>query len=98
MNKSIALAVKTGKVLFGTKNVLKNAKTGKVRLVITPTNCSQKLFKELKYHCELSQIPLTVYNGTAKDLGVLCGKPFAVSTLAIREPGDSDILEAVESG
>jgi len=98
LNKSIVLAVKTGKILFGTKNVLKNAKTGKVRLVIVSTNCPQKFLRELEYHCKLSQIPLTVYDGTAKDLGVLCGKPFAVSTLAIREPGDSDILEVIESG
>jgi len=31
------------------------------------------------------------------DLGAVCGKPFMVSALAIREPGDSDILKLAEA-
>jgi hypothetical protein len=30
------------------------------------------------------------------DLAAVCGKPFNVSALSIREPGDSDILKLVE--
>lgn len=94
LNKSIAMAVKTGKVLFGAENALRSAKTGKARLIIVAANSPQNSLKDLKYYCKLSKVPLIVYRGTSRDLGTVCGKSFTVSALTIREPGDSDILEA----
>jgi len=98
LNKSIALAVKTGKVMFGAQSAIKSAKTGKVRLIIAAANCPPKFLIELEYYCKLSKIPLIIFKGTSKDLGSVCGKPFTVSVLAIRDPGDSDILKVTESG
>ncbi len=98
LSKSIILAVKTGKVLFGAKNALKNARIGRVRVIIRAANCPQKFSRDLEYYCNLSKIPLIVYDGTGKDLGSVCGKPYTVSVLAIRETGDSDILKVAESG
>jgi len=98
LNKPIALAVKTGKVLFGMKNALKNAKTGKVRVIVAAANCPRNFLQDLEYYCKISKIPLIAYSGTGKDLGVACGKPYTVSVVAIREPGDSDILKVAESG
>lgn len=98
LNKSIALAVRTGKVLFGAKNALKNAKTGKVRLIIAADNCPQEFLKDLERCCKLSKVPLIVYEGTSKDLGAVCGKPYSVSALAIREPGESDVVKVKKSG
>ena len=94
LNKSIARAVKTGKVFFGAKNALMSAKSGKARLIIAAANSPEVFLKELKYYCKLSKVPLVIYNGTSRDLGTVCGKPFTVSALTVREPGDSDILEA----
>jgi ribosomal protein L30E len=33
----------------------------------------------------------------SQDLGVLCGKPFPVSTIVVSDPGDSKILDIVEA-
>jgi len=98
INKAIATTVKTGKVLFGTNNAAKNAKTRKAKLIIVASNCPQKIRGEIEYYCKLSNIPVTIYNGTSIDLGAVCGKPFKVSALTIREPGDSDILKLREAG
>ncbi|RLG95322.1 50S ribosomal protein L30e, partial [Candidatus Bathyarchaeota archaeon] len=49
----------------------------------------------LEYYCKLSGIPLIVYDGTSLELGAVCGKPFTVSAMTIREPGDSDIMKVV---
>jgi large subunit ribosomal protein L30e len=97
INKAIGTAVKTGKVLFGTNNATKNAKTGKVKLIIVASNCPQKNHEDIEYYCKLSNIPVTIYNGTSIDLGATCGKPFMVAALTIREPGDSDILKLTEA-
>jgi large subunit ribosomal protein L30e len=95
MNKMIAMAVKTGKVLYGAKSSLNSAKSGKVRLVIVSKNAPEGFKKDIKQNCSLSNIPITIYPGTSLDLGRICGKLFRISALTIRDPGDSDILKMV---
>ena len=91
-NKSILGAVKTGKVLFGANNALKNAKFGRAKMIIMAANCPQNTRKDIEYYCRLSKIPLIFYDGTSIDLSTACGSPFMVSILTVREVGDSDIL------
>jgi len=97
INKAIATTVRTGKVFLGSKSTMKNAKIGKVKLVIVAANCPQITREDVEYYCGLSNIPLIPFNGASVDLGAVCGKPFTVSVLAIREPGDSDILTLAEA-
>ncbi len=97
VNKAIMTIVKTGKVLFGANNALKTAKVGKAKLIIVAANCSQGVRGDIEYYCGLSKIPIIIYNGTNIDLGVVCGKPFKVSALTVRDPGDSDILKLMEA-
>lgn len=98
LDKSLAMAAKTGKVSLGTNSTLRNVSTGKVRLIVVASNCPKKAREDLEYYCKLSKIPIIPYSGTSLELGRVCGKPFLVSVLAIRDPGDSDILSiAVET-
>jgi large subunit ribosomal protein L30e len=96
VNKAIVTTVKTGKIQFGTSNALKNAKVKKAKLIIIASNCPLHFRENIEYYCKLSDIPVSIYNGTSLDLGAVCGKPFAVSALSIKEPGDSNILKIVE--
>jgi large subunit ribosomal protein L30e len=97
INKAIATTVRTGKVFLGANNAVKNAEIGKVKLIVIAANCPQNAREDIEYYCRLSDIPLITYNGTSIDLGAVCGKPFMVSALAIREAGDSDILKLAEA-
>ena len=97
IDKAIATAVKTGKVSFGTNSAVQNAKTGKAKLVILAANCPKSICEDLEYYCKLSRVPLITYKGSSMDLAAVCGKPFTISALSIREPGDSEILRATES-
>ncbi len=97
VNKAIVTTVKTGRVLFGVNNAVRNARTGKAKLVLVASNCPQKTRDDIEYYCKLSNIPVTIYKGNRIDLGAVCGKPFKVSALTIREPGDSDILKLTEA-
>lgn len=97
INKAIATTVRTGKVFFGTKNAIKNAKIGKARLIVIAANCSKNAHEDIEYYCKLSDIPVVIYRGTSIDLGAVCGKPFMVSALTIREPGDSEIVKLTEA-
>jgi large subunit ribosomal protein L30e len=93
INKAIASTVKTGKVWFGANNAIKNVKEGKAKLVIVAENCPKNIRDDIGYYCKLSSISIVIYKGTSLDLGAVCGKPFMVSTLTVREAGDSDILK-----
>lgn len=96
LDKAIATAVKTGKVLFGANFALQNAKTGRAKLIILAANCPKTIREDIEYYCKLSNVPVITYKGSSIDLAAVCGKPFAVAALSIREPGDSEILRVIE--
>jgi large subunit ribosomal protein L30e len=96
IDKAIASAVKTGKVAFGTELALQNVKTGKAKMIILAANCPKTFREDIEFYANLSKVPLITHKGSSLDLAALCGKPFSVSALSIREPGDSDILRLTE--
>jgi large subunit ribosomal protein L30e len=96
LDTALAIAIKTGKVLFGANSTINSAMSGKVQLVVAASNCPKKTRTELEYHCRLSKIPFLTYPKTGLELGRVCNKPFVVSALAIRDPGDSDIVKIAE--
>ena len=96
LDQALAIAVKTGKVLFGANSTIKNVMTGKVRLAIVASNCPEEIRRKIEKYCKLSDIPLIVSPRSNVELGRVCGKPFSISALAVRDPGDSDILRMAE--
>ena len=96
VNKAITTTAKTGKIQFGATTALKNAKAKKAKLILLASNCPQSLKEDIEYYCKLSEIPVSIFKGESTDLGALCGKPFDVSALTIKEPGDSNILKITE--
>ena len=97
INKAIATTVKTGKILFGANNAVKCVKTGRAKLVLLAANCPKSIREDIEYYSKLSAIPVIIYNGTSIDLGAACRKPFIVSALTVRDPGDSDILKLTKT-
>lgn len=96
VDKAIAAVVKTGKVTFGTGSALQNAKTGKAKLVVLATNCPNNMREAIERYCKLSEVPFIIFRSSALDLAAVCERPFIVSALSIREPGDSEILKLTE--
>jgi len=96
MDRAIATAVKTGKVTLGGGNAVKNAKLGRGKMVVVASNCPRDIMDDVTCYAKLSNIPVVIYKGSSIDLGMTCGKPFMVSALTVREPGDSDILKAIQ--
>lgn len=98
VDKTIEATLKTGKVSIGMKQALHAIKTGRARLLIIASNCPARLSGEAQRHAELSNIPRYVYPGSGLDLAAACGKPFSISMLVVRDPGESDVLRLVEGG
>ena len=97
LDKAIKKALGTGKVDFGANNALKNIKTGKTKMVVLAANCPKKIRDDMENYSRLSGVPLVMYKGTSTDLATLCEKPFIISALSIKEPGDSEILRVTEA-
>lgn len=97
IERELVNALKTGKVVLGTRKTLRYTKTGKAKAVIIAANIPPEVKNDIKYYAKLSNIPVYIYPGTSSELGAVCGKPFVVASLSIIDPGNSRILELIES-
>lgn len=88
-NASLRRAIKTGNVILGQDKTQKCIQEGKAKIVVVAQNCPEKFRAQLKSY---ENIFIHTFEGTSVALGKACGKPFMVSTLAVVDPGESDIL------
>ncbi|VDP96772.1 unnamed protein product [Trichobilharzia regenti] len=94
INSCLALVMKSGKCSIGLRQTLRLLRKGGARLIIIANNTPPLRKTEIEYYAMLSKTGVHHYNGTNRDLGTACGKYFRVSTLAIEDPGDSDIIRS----
>lgn len=97
IDKAVSTAVKTGKVSLGANSAVQNAQTGKAKLIILAANCPKEVREDIEHYSKLSNLPVITYKGSSLDLAAACGKPFSISALSIREPGDSEILKVMQT-
>ncbi|RLF90880.1 50S ribosomal protein L30e, partial [Thermococci archaeon] len=80
------------KVILGSNETIRLAKTGGAKLIIVAKNAPKEIKDDIYYYAKLSDIPVYEFEGTSVELGTLLGKPFVVASLAIVDPGESKIL------
>jgi large subunit ribosomal protein L30e len=88
-NDSLRRALKTGSVILGPNSTEKCINDGRARMIILAGNCTKEVKTKISANENLF---IHTFEGSSAALGRACGKPFAVSTLAIVNPGESDIL------
>jgi large subunit ribosomal protein L30e len=93
VDRGIRVAVDTGVVTLGSEKSIQSLKLGKGKLVVVADNSPDDVKEDVAYYAKLSEIPVYNFEGTSVDLGSVCGKPFTVATLVIKDAGDSTILE-----
>ena len=98
LNRNLRILVKTGKVIMGEKNVLRNLRTGQTKLLIMADNMPAHYKSKLLHHVSLQsrKVDTFVYPGTSIDLGNQTGRPHMVAALAVENQGDSKILDVVK--
>ncbi len=89
-DKALIKAIKSGSVIFGSKKSIQSANSGKVKLLIIAKNCPEYIFKSVS--CISNETKTYVYDGTSKQLGLICGKPFTIALMGILDEGESEIL------
>jgi large subunit ribosomal protein L30e len=77
-------AVNEKRVIIGSKQTVKNLKLKNIKLVVLASNCPENIKKDIDYYSKLTGIKVEKFDGTAKQLGMFCGKPFSIAVLAIK--------------
>lgn len=81
----IQAAVKSDKAILGYRESLKFLKSGgKIKSVIVAGNAPKEMSDDLKKDSEIGGAKVEVFDGTSRDLGTACGKPFPVAVLVIK--------------
>lgn len=86
ITKSLRSAISTGKVLIGARQTIDAVKSGKAKMVVLAQNCPNSI------RSQIAGVAVLKYPGQGVDLGIACGKPFSINTLAVIEAGESEIL------
>ena len=94
--KVIKTTNKSGKMFLGFNKAMEAAQSGKAVALIIASNCPQGRLHQLIHHAALSKIPVHTYPSNSVDLGMVCGKPFAVSAVTIRTLSDSSLLKSLK--
>lgn len=81
--KEIQEAIKNKKVIIGYRESIKYLKMNKAELVVIAENSPEKIKKEIEHIAKIGNIKLETVRDS-KELGVICGKPFPVTTLVIK--------------
>ena len=85
VEKDIKDALKAGKLLMGTRSVIKGMKTGKASAVVIASNCPEGIRKDLKHYAGMHKAEMREFKGDSVRLGEVCGKPFNILVLGIRK-------------
>ncbi len=91
IQRSLRTAVATGKVLIGADQTEKAVRNGDAKLVILSNNSPQD--DDIRTAAKDKRVAVYQFNGMGTQLGPACGKPFAISALAVLDAGESDILQ-----
>jgi large subunit ribosomal protein L30e len=96
VSKQLQIAVRSGKIALGVKEILDAARFAKAKLLIVASNCPAADRQDITHYAKQSGVPIFNYPGTSVDLGAACLKRFVVAALAVKEAGDSEILKLAE--
>lgn len=82
--ETVQTAIKTNKAIIGYKKSMRFIKTGSPELIVVARNISKKMKDGIEHNARIGGVQVEIFNSSSKELGVVCGKPFPVSTLVIK--------------
>ena len=92
--KTMKVIVKDGKYDLGVKESLKSLKSTK--LLVYSDSLDEATISNIEKSCKKSSVPTIAYSGSSMTLGLICGKPFKVSSISVKSTGDADISALVK--
>lgn len=93
LNNDLRLAVDTGKVNFGHREVLRAINSSSAKVVVIAEKGRKSMIDDVNHVCKVAGIRVIGFRGNSMELGTVCGKPYSVNSLAVIEAGNSTILD-----
>ncbi len=91
VQRSLRTVIATGSVVIGADQTQKKVAGGEAKLVVLANNCLHG--DAIRDAANAKNIPVYDFKGMGTSLGPACGKPFAISALAVLDAGESDVLQ-----
>lgn len=84
LQQDIQNALKSNEVIIGFEESIKYIKLKKAKLIVIANNIPEIRKNDIEHNARISKTKLEIYPCSSKDLGIICGKPFPVTTLVIK--------------
>lgn len=84
LEKTIKENLKENKVIIGFKSVIKILKKGSPQMIVLANNIPEENKKMIIHNAQISNVEIKEYQNDNVNLGLVCGKPFPISVLAIK--------------
>lgn len=94
----LGLAMKAGKVVIGTEQVIAYLKKNKLKLVLLSGSSSEGTKKKIIYKCEFYHTPVSVLAIETDELGRLLGKTYTPAVVGITDENFSSAITKLLSG
>lgn len=94
VNKALKDVSKKGTIIIGEKQTKVAIQNGSAKLVVMANNCPRS--DAITTLAQENKVPVYNYASSGVDLGYTCGKNFTVSTFAVVDEGESNILSLVK--
>ncbi len=96
VNKILKNVVKKGKVKIGERQTKKAVNDNIAKIIILSGNCPYS--KDITALADKKKTPVYKYSANGVELGYVCGKNFAVSSFAVIDVGESNVMQLVKKG
>ena len=81
----IRSALKSNNAIIGYRESIKFIKMNSPKMIVLARNAPKKIKEEIAHNAELSKVKVEIFEGSSVELGTICGKPFPVMTLVIKD-------------
>ena len=88
----LGLAMKAGKVVIGTEQVIAYLQKSKLRLVLVSGSSSENTKNKVRFKCEFYKTSITELNVESDELGRLLGKTYAPAVVGITDENFANVI------
>ncbi len=85
IKKEVQDAVKEGHVIIGYRESVDFIRTNVPKSVVVANNAPEDKMDEISHNTRASSVEMNIFEGDSKELGLICGKPFPVLVLVIKD-------------
>ena len=84
LTENIQAGIKSKNVVIGYNESIQYLKTNSPKMIIVANNLPLSVRQEIEHNAKIGKTKLEIFEGTSRELGVVCGKPFPVTTIILK--------------